>query len=279
MIFIGTDRSRNVSRNGRAALALARRGIHTFPVPPGTKRSYVAWGTEATTDPAVLAGWWARWPAASVGVACRPSGLIVVDIDGPTGMESWSRLVAKHSATETATVTTSRADGGAHLWFLAGDRQAVPNSTSLIAPGVDIRGNRNKIGDGAGGMVIAPPSIHRSGRRYQWASAGPLAPLPGWLRSLAMPPAPARRPSRALPPVPPDRLLVGLVKVVLDAPEGTRNSRLFWAGTRAAEHAAAGRLDTTAAVDALLRAAESVGLPALEAARTVQSALYRSDVA
>ncbi|WP_250283133.1 bifunctional DNA primase/polymerase [Frankia sp. CiP1_Cm_nod2] len=248
-----------------AALALAGRGIHVFPVRPGAKIPMVRWGSESTDDPAIINAWWSRWPAASIGVACGPSGLVVIDIDGPAGAESWAALTAEHGEVTTCAVTTGRDGGGRHLWFRAGPAPGVRNSAGLLGPGIDVRGT--------GGMVLAPPSLHRSGRRYAWAARAPLALLPDWLREAATPTPPARRPSRALPPVPADRLLVGLVRVVSDAPEGTRNDRLYWAGTRAAEHAAAGRLDHTTAVDALLRAAEAAGLPPGEAARTVRSAL------
>lgn len=253
-----------------AALALAARGMTVFPVRAGTKYPLVAWSTEATTDPQTIAEWWARWPAASVAVACGPSGLVVVDLDGPTGMQSWAALVAEHSDVETCSVSTGRDGGGAHLWFRADEGAPVPNSAGRLGPGVDVRG--------AGGMVLAPPSRHRTGRRYQWTSGAPLALLPQWVRALAMPPRPVRRPAPVLSSTPATRALVGLVQVVLDAPEGTRNDRLFWAASRVAEHVDAGRLDRQAGADALLRAAEAAGLPSAEAARTVQSALHRSGV-
>ncbi len=260
-----------------SALRLAAAGMYVFPVPPGTKRSYVAWGTGATTDPQVITGWWSRWPSASIGVACRPSGLVVVDLDGPDGMESWARLTTEHGAVSTCAVSTGRDNGGAHLWFRAGDAR-VPNSSGLLGAGIDVRGNVNRDGDGHGGMVVAPPSRHRSGRRYRW-SGGSLATLPGWLVPLAAPPQPARmtRPPRSAVGMSPDRLLGSLVQVVMDAtPETDRNNRLFWAACRGAEHVDAGRLVERVVVAALAGAAEAVGLPAGEAARTIRSALGRA---
>jgi hypothetical protein len=51
----------------------------------------------------------------------------------------------------------------------------VRNTTSRIAPGIDSRGQ--------GGYVLAPPSIHPSGRAYAWSvdSANAFAAAPQWL--------------------------------------------------------------------------------------------------
>ncbi|ONH33637.1 bifunctional DNA primase/polymerase [Pseudofrankia asymbiotica] len=254
-----------------AALTLAARGCHVFPVLTGTKQPLVKWGTTepATTDPSVITFWWSTWPRASVGVATGPSGLVVVDLDGDEGVASWLSLVAEHGQVPTATVATGR---GHHLWFLAGDGPELRNSSKLVAPGIDVRA--------VGGYVIAPPSWHRTGVRYRWENDDQPAPLPAWVRALATPPAPEPRPAapRFRPAsgsgtAAPDRILAGLVQVVMDAAEGTRNDRLYWAARRVAEHAGAGRLDLETGADALLSAAAAVGLPAFEAERTVQSGL------
>ena len=61
--------------------------------------------------------------------------------------------------------------------------QTIGNRTGL-APGIDLRGD--------GGFVVAPPSLHASGRRYEWEIGAspddlPLAPAPRglleWLRA------------------------------------------------------------------------------------------------
>jgi hypothetical protein len=50
-----------------------------------------------------------------------------------------------------------------------------------LAPGIDLRGE--------GGLIIAPPSIHPSGKAYAWIEGRgpdrPLAALPDWLERLA----------------------------------------------------------------------------------------------
>jgi hypothetical protein len=51
-----------------------------------------------------------------------------------------------------------------------------------LRAGIDLRGD--------GGCVVAPPSVHSSGRRYAWITGRspeevPLAPLPHWLQDAA----------------------------------------------------------------------------------------------
>jgi len=56
------------------------------PVRPGDKRPLLKDRPhQATTDPQAIEEWWARWPEANAGLACGPSGLTVVDLDGNYG--------------------------------------------------------------------------------------------------------------------------------------------------------------------------------------------------
>jgi hypothetical protein len=71
---------------------------------------------------------------------------------------------------------------GAHYYFQHPGFEARNFVKKL--PGLDFRGD--------GGYVLAPPSIHPSGRRYRWADClslkdVPLAPCPDWLLELIGP--------------------------------------------------------------------------------------------
>src|SRR3954470_24561431 len=77
------------------ALTAVRQGFHIFPVEPGGKtpgRVYphrtkedapwtFKWSEVATTSVAQVVNWWNAQPWYNIGLACAPSGLLVVDCD------------------------------------------------------------------------------------------------------------------------------------------------------------------------------------------------------
>ena len=89
LLFEGMTANVKVSGVGRAepgplwsALAAADAGWHVFPCAPGSKRPALRqnWQDLATTDQGRIRAWWARQPY-NVGIACGPSGLVVIDLD------------------------------------------------------------------------------------------------------------------------------------------------------------------------------------------------------
>jgi hypothetical protein len=131
--------------------------------------------TQASIDPAVVAEWWRRWPDANVGIRTgAASGLLVLDVDTPKGgAGSLAELERRHGALpKTARVLTG--GGGQHVYF-AHPGQTVRNSAGQLGDGLDVRAD--------GGYVVAPPSVHASGRRYQWMRQldRGLADPPAWL--------------------------------------------------------------------------------------------------
>jgi hypothetical protein len=85
---------------------------------------------------------------------------------------------------------------GRHLYFEWPGRM-VRNSAGKVGPGLDVRG--------AGGYVLAPPSVHPSGRRYAWSvdSIDTPAAAPEWLLTVA-----ADKPMNGATPPPEWRALV-----------------------------------------------------------------------
>lgn len=164
------------------ARVYAASGYHVFPVVPRDKRPLVAWSTEATVDDNQIHDWWSRWPDAGIGIALGPSGLVVLDVDPRNGgNESYQQI--RDQLPATGAVQTG--GGGLHLYY-EGIRRTQPNRL----PGIDIKAS--------GGYVVAPPSVHPSGRQYEWIRptfTDLWAPWPDWLdqpepEPVSVPPTP-----------------------------------------------------------------------------------------
>jgi|SoiMetStandDraft_2_1073263.scaffolds.fasta_scaffold18348_4 hypothetical protein len=159
----------------RTALALASKGLHVFPCLPRRKEPATTHGCkDATKDADMIRHWWGIEPHYNVAIATGTiSGIFVVDIDSQDAEFELSKLEAQHGELP-ATVETITPRPGRHLYFRMPDT-SVRNSESRIAPKIDVRGS--------GGYVLAPPSIHPSGRPYAWSvdSAGTIAEAPAWL--------------------------------------------------------------------------------------------------
>ena len=107
---------------------------------------------DATTNQAQIARWGELWLNSNVGIATgAASGLVVIDVDGPAGEAALREL--NLLLPETAEVKTGR---GRHLYYAAPG--GAPSKT--FGPTLSVRGD--------GLYVIAPPSLHISGRRYEW---------------------------------------------------------------------------------------------------------------
>lgn len=251
------------------ASALARRRLWVFPVSgkiPITDNGFL----DAVGSADEACGLFSRFPRATgIGIDCGRSGLLVIDIDGPDGESAWDTLTAEHGRTQTLEVCTGRSDGGRHLWLRTRDARS-RSSTRKLGSSLHTRG--------VGGYVLAPPSVHPSGRRYSWATSRPIADAPEWLlERLAPPPPPPIGEHRTLPIC--ERLttygrvaLDGLADRMLSAPEGTRNETLLEVARRAGRLEAAGELDASLAEAVLVQAALHAGLPQIEADKTFRSA-------
>jgi Bifunctional DNA primase/polymerase, N-terminal/Primase C terminal 1 (PriCT-1) len=236
------------------ALSLASRGLHVFPCKSREKKP-ASWNglKGATTDRNIIAGWW-RSSDYNIGLATgERSSVFVVDIDGMDAEAELIKLESKHGVLpRTIESITAR---GRHLFFTYPDR-AIRNSASKIAPGIDVRGD--------GGYVLAPPSVHPSGKCYEWSvdSADAFAAAPNWLLSAAAKPSAANG-AAATPATEWHELIKG-------AAEGTRDNTI----TRLAGYLLCRRIDPLMAL-ALLQSWNATScappLPDEDIARIVNS--------
>lgn len=233
-------------------------GIPVFPVSrskvPLTPRGF----RDATTDKDLVLDWARRWPDANVSIVTgKTSGIAVLDVDGEQGEQSLRELADRRGIRfrSERIATTGR---GRHLYF--GWIKGLKCSAGKLAPGLDIRGE--------GGAIIAPPSVHASGRVYTWLTHGPLIPFPmtAYL-ALYAPPPPIRRPV-----VTSCVDLETLAATVAAAMPGTRNACLNKAAFTAGGLIGSGRCSEAEARDALLAAGLASGLTREECLGTLRGA-------
>ena len=155
---------------------------------------------DATTDLDRSRAWWAQAPNANIGT---PTGEVckrlIIDIDERSGGWETIDLLQEQHGQLPPTITTLTGGGGMHLHYAFPKGADIRSKAGLIGPGVDIRAN--------GGSVILPPSVHASGKRYEWAhivtdvsEAAPVSPgrAPIWLLTLTQ--SPAQSFPRIVPP-------------------------------------------------------------------------------
>jgi hypothetical protein len=218
-------------------------------IPPGATRP--GWTQLADTDPALVGEWWRRWPNANVGLATG-RWFDVLDLDGERGVEAL-RAVLQSAPWEHPGPVARTGGGGWHLLYAL---TGLGNRVRLLA-GVDWRGR--------GGLVVAPPSRHASGRQYAWVRplTAVLPSVPAGLQGLLAPP-PARR--TTLPPAPratgsgtagryAQAALAREAARVRAAPPGTCNDTLNRAAFNLGQLVAAGLLDAEQVRAVLLAAA------------------------
>jgi hypothetical protein len=269
-----------------SALNLAGRGWLVFPCVPDAKRPALrrSWQSLATTDERTVRAWWAREPY-NIGIACGPSGLVVVDLDmlrgerpgepptdtvnGAAALAALCRECRQPYPLPTYTVDTP--SGGCHLYYAAGSAR-VRNSAGLLGPLIDIR---------AGGGYVIGAGSRIGDRRYIARNALAPMPLPAWLSRLLQNDSSLTVASRLSVPdldgaQGPAYAMAALreeTRLVTTAQPGRRNDTLNRAAFNLGQLAAVGLLPPLAVASALADAAGRAGLPADEARRTIRSGM------
>lgn len=202
-----------------AALNYVDLGWAVFPVRPGGKHPITQHGwKDCVRSPEKVLELWDKYPQANIGLACGPSGILVLDFDVEKDGFQGRPLLDRCLDLKTAMVMTG--GGGWHIYFR--NTGGFTNARGALPPGVDVRGD--------GGYVLLPPSLHPSGRRYFWVNRPEdgIMDVPDLLVALLRP-----RSEKVAIRVPPDAVdgdVVGrlLDKAIRDTGPGRRNEVGFW---------------------------------------------------
>jgi len=128
---------------------------------------------DATNEKNTINQWWKKWPTANIGILTgKESGIVVLDIDPQHGGDvSFDELV-QNLGKFPDTVESFTGGGGRHIFFsYPGNGVIIRNKAGLNDyPGIDVRGD--------GGYVVAPPSLHKSRKRYEWEVSSNPADIP-----------------------------------------------------------------------------------------------------
>jgi hypothetical protein len=139
------------------ALHYLKTGFVPIPVKTRTKdKPLIKWKQYQTRRPteAEVKSWWTQWPKANIAlVTGKVSGLVVFDSDGPEA----ERIISENGGVpEGPQSITAR---GRQYFSKHPGFEVHNNANSKLT--LDIRGD--------GGFVLVPPSVHPSGKEYQWA--------------------------------------------------------------------------------------------------------------
>jgi hypothetical protein len=156
----------------QAAVALAERGFWVRPcagpiragaaAPKTTrgmtlaKRPLPPHGIkDSSKQVADIFNWWHKWPRANIAIDLQKSGLLVI---APDSLE-W--LVTILTGLPPTPVVAQSGGGEGHYHFYYRRPEGCPIWRVNEPDKYDIQ---------TGGYMVAPPSLHQSGRRYQWVS-------------------------------------------------------------------------------------------------------------
>jgi hypothetical protein len=265
------------------ALEYAAIGWRVHPCRPGEKKPILdGWQKQATTDSTLIERWWGRTPDANIALATGPgSGIFVLDVDGPEGERALVELERQHGPLPEIYPQQWTGSGrGWQAFFAYPEGRTIRNSAGRLGPKIDTRGD--------GGFVVLPPSLHPSGRLYEWAidrKPGTVPPddAPPWLVDLLDPPEPPQEQYDGARPGWPGhfpkegdryalKALEAELAMVAAAPSGRNNNQLNASAHALFRFVETDQLPADVIRRGLLAAALHAGLPEREALGTISSA-------
>lgn len=148
---------------------------------------------DGTTDSAVIRRWWDEFPLANIG-STPQANQVVIDIDGPLDEgvefpETWTHKTGK----------------GQHLVYAQNIECPLPQSQGKLWTNVDTRVSGS-------GYIVLPPSLHKSGTRYQIERESPVIEFPTQMAKDAV------KPKRSVAPKSSNDEVIRLLTIARDDP-------------------------------------------------------------
>jgi hypothetical protein len=157
------------------ALKYAGRGFRVLPLVPKGKKPTFKTGklhAAASREPAKIDEWFPDDTRRNLGTVAGPDefdgrGLFALDVDGADGVAELGRLLGAERLIPTWRVRSGREGIGEHVYYHG-------KVKSSSANGLEVRSE--------GKILVLPPSVHKSGRRYEVVQPERLiADAPEWL--------------------------------------------------------------------------------------------------
>lgn len=171
--------AKEAERNYKAALDLLEDGFCVVPqASVRVKHPGVRWTEFQSRLPTLreLESWRPMFAGGVGFITGKISNCVVIDIDGDEGEALLKKFEKKHGSLPETLTARSGSGRGRHLYFEhpGGHVKTYANKIDKI----DVRGD--------GGYCAAPPSLHKSGGRYEFINEVEMAPMPdGLLEFLA----------------------------------------------------------------------------------------------
>lgn len=256
-------------------LAVVERGLAVFPLPQGGRVPTLKdWPNRSISDPEIIRQHWRN--GSNIGVACKPNGLLVIDLDrnhsDADGVETFTGLCETHGQPWPNTFTAGSPRGGLHLYTWCPQGRTLGNSAGRLGPGIDTRGPGR---GNNGGYVIGVGSIV-NGKTYTVIRDTSIQVLPEWLADLLDPPQQAAKSVGPLPTVSNKYVMAALegeVQRVLDTGHGGRNHQLNSSAFALGQLVGAYLLTQITAETALRAAADAIGLMSDDGPRQVEATI------
>ena len=151
-----------IEQSGQLTCSCSKTDCHSPAKHPLTANGF----EDATTDPDVIARWWARWPTANIGIRTGIE-FDLLDVDGKAGFASLATLTTQLGGEPAAAITvqSGRQGGGRHYYMKPPGKKGLSGGKRGVPAGLDVKG--------IGGYAVAAPSRHITGNRYTIISQNP----------------------------------------------------------------------------------------------------------